>query len=95
MNRRQLTRAGHRLYGWGWQTHLARAVGVTDRTMRRWVAGDAPIPPPAALAISLLVESYNRGLEALAEAVAKPQRRAKKGVGIPLRAPLRASRRRS
>jgi hypothetical protein len=38
-----LARVGQALYGERWQTQLARALGVADRTVRRWVAGeDAP-----------------------------------------------------
>ena len=37
--------AGESLYGALWQSELARALGVADRTVRRWVAGDTAIPP--------------------------------------------------
>lgn len=37
--------AGAALYGPRWQSELARAIGVSDRTMRRWAAGDGA--PPA------------------------------------------------
>ena len=30
------------LYGPHWQSELARALGVSDRTVRRWAAGQAP-----------------------------------------------------
>lgn len=26
------------------QAHIARMLGVTDRSVRRWYAGDAPVP---------------------------------------------------
>jgi len=35
-----LRTAGEALYGPRWQSALARDLGVSDRTMRRWVAGD-------------------------------------------------------
>jgi len=37
------------LAAWGheWQSPLARAVGVTPRTVRRWASGDTPIPERA------------------------------------------------
>jgi hypothetical protein len=35
-----LQSAGEALYGPRWQSDLARALGVSDRTMRRWVASD-------------------------------------------------------
>lgn len=39
-----LKRVGEALYGYGWQTHLAAAIQVDTRTMRRWIAGDSPTP---------------------------------------------------
>lgn len=36
----ELERAGRLLYGERWQTDLARALGVGDRRVREWVAGD-------------------------------------------------------
>lgn len=37
-----------------WQTALAEELQVNDRTVRRWVAGEAPIPHTAALTIRLM-----------------------------------------
>lgn len=37
-----LTIAGQALYGPQWQSALARDLGISDRTMRRWVAGAVP-----------------------------------------------------
>lgn len=39
-----IKRAGEALFGNQWQTPLAEALGVSDRTMRRWTAGDTPVP---------------------------------------------------
>lgn len=39
-----LREAGEALYGPLWQSELARALEVSDRTVRRWAAGDASIP---------------------------------------------------
>lgn len=55
MTRRDaLIQAGHALYGATWQTALARDLGprhpdgprekYDDRTLRRWAAGQRPIP---------------------------------------------------
>lgn len=42
---RLLIETGEALYGPRWQSDLARDLGVSDRTMRRWVAGgDNPKP---------------------------------------------------
>lgn len=35
-----LVQAGEALYGPRWQTDMANALGVSDRTMRRWVANE-------------------------------------------------------
>ena len=40
----QLASLGRALFGERWQTSLAKNLRVTDRTMRRWLVGDSPIP---------------------------------------------------
>ncbi|WP_182333661.1 transcriptional regulator [Stenotrophomonas acidaminiphila] len=42
----ELEQAGKLLFGERWQSELARAIGVTDRLVRMWVAGKSP-PRPA------------------------------------------------
>jgi len=45
MSSRLLQRVGEGLYGSRWQSDMARDLGVSDRTVRRWVAGaDDPKP---------------------------------------------------
>ena len=39
-----LSQAGEALYGPRWQSELARDLDIDDRTMRRRVAGDSPVP---------------------------------------------------
>lgn len=39
-----LRRCGEALYGPHWQSEIARALNVTDRTVRRWVARSSDIP---------------------------------------------------
>lgn len=39
-----LAKAGAALYGPRWQSELARSLGVSDRTMRRWLSGEHEIP---------------------------------------------------
>jgi len=39
-----LRAVGEALYGPNWQTPLSEALGVSDRTVRRWAAGDFAIP---------------------------------------------------
>lgn len=36
------------------QVGAAKVLGVNDRTVRRWIAGDLEIPNPAALALHLI-----------------------------------------
>lgn len=47
-----LTQVGEALYGPRWQSEMARELGVADRTVRRWVAGE--MEPPAGVWDDLL-----------------------------------------
>ena len=40
-----LEAAGRALYGDHWVADLAHALDVAERTVRRWLAGQFPIPP--------------------------------------------------
>lgn len=42
---RLLVECGEALFGPRWQSELARALQVSDRTVRRWVAGTSEVPP--------------------------------------------------
>jgi hypothetical protein len=48
---------GDKLYGSRWQAELSTAIGVNDRSMRRWVSGEDRIPEGVWRDIRLLVES--------------------------------------
>ena len=63
---RLLVEAGEALYGPRWQTALAADLGVSDRTMRRWVADTSAVP--AGLYVDLLRLTQERAavLDALA-----------------------------
>ena len=50
-----LRRVGGALYGQHWHSELAHDLGVPRRTVQRWAAGDAPIPPTARRNLSRLV----------------------------------------
>ena len=52
-----LRRIGEKLYGPRWQTDLSNAIGVNDRSMRRWVSGEDRIPEGVWRDIRLHVES--------------------------------------
>lgn len=66
MRRDLLVRTGEALYGAQWQSPLARDLGVSDRTMRRWAADGAP----ERIAPELLALVTARG-EALASVAAE------------------------
>ena len=55
-----LSAAGQALYGDRWQTPMARLLGVSDRTVRRWVAGQRPVPWDA-LAVALTALNRKMG----------------------------------
>lgn len=52
-----LAKIGQALYGERWQSALARDLGVSDRTMRRWAAGTHEPPD---LTVELLVLMLRR-----------------------------------
>lgn len=62
-----LRETGEALYGPRWQTDLARDLGVSDRTMRRWVAGADDMPAGVAVDLLRLVTERAATLDALAE----------------------------
>lgn len=45
MRASDLSELGEALFGPRWQSQLAREFGVTDRTVRRWIASGGDIPP--------------------------------------------------
>lgn len=48
MSSKLLRDAGEALYGPRWQSDIARDLNVSDRTMRRWLAGADDLPPGVA-----------------------------------------------
>jgi hypothetical protein len=58
---------GLALYGPQWQSALARDLGVSDRTMRRWVAGDAVVPVGLTVDLLRLTQERAGKLDALAD----------------------------
>jgi hypothetical protein len=40
----RLRKFGELLFGIRWQTELAKALAVSDRTVRRWLSGDMQVP---------------------------------------------------
>jgi len=44
VTREEFKAAGLALYGHDWQSALARAIGVTPRSVRRWASGEVVVP---------------------------------------------------
>ncbi len=63
---RLLVEAGEALYGPRWQTDLAHDLGVSDRTMRRWVVGSSPVPVGLYVDLLRLTQERAAVLDALA-----------------------------
>jgi len=60
-----LREVGEALYGSRWQSDLARALGVTDRTVRRWAAGEWQPAPAAWDAIIDLLKARGKAMAML------------------------------
>lgn len=63
---RLLVECGEALYGPRWQSELARDLQVSDRTMRRWVAGTTDVPDGLYLDLLRLTQERGAVLDALA-----------------------------
>jgi DNA-binding transcriptional regulator YiaG len=59
--------AGEALFGPRWQSELARELDVADRTVRRWVAGDAEMPRGVYTDLLRLTQERAAALDALAD----------------------------
>lgn len=51
----RLRQFGMMLFGARWQSELAKALQVSDRTVRRWFAGTAPIPEGVEVELKVLL----------------------------------------
>lgn len=61
-----LPQCGMALFGMQWQSEMARALGVTDRTVRRWFAGER-IPPGVWLDLIRLMQERSDLLDDLSD----------------------------
>jgi len=68
---RLLAECGEALYGPRWQSELARDLQVSDRTMRRWVAGTTDVPAGLYLDLLRLTQERAAVLDALAQRLRK------------------------
>ena len=68
----QLEQAGAVLFGPRWQTDLARALGVSDRSMRRWANGANPLPDGLRAEILELLRARITEIEKVKAALSAP-----------------------
>ena len=61
-----LAQCGEALWGSRWQSDMAEALGVSDRTVRRWVAGER-IPPGVFLDLIRLTAERSAYLDQITE----------------------------
>lgn len=55
--------AGEALYGPQWHKPLAADLGVSDRTIRRWIAGSFPIPAAIGVELAEICRKRRKHLE--------------------------------
>jgi len=73
MNSDLLNRVGEQLFGSRWQSDLARALGVTERTMRRWVEHPDGISPERIDAMIELCKARRSDLSELVKELRRVQ----------------------
>lgn len=69
-----LVKSGEALYGPRFQSELARDLGVADRTMRRWIAGDTAIPAGVYADLRRLIKERRLLLSQVDKAISEAQR---------------------
>lgn len=66
-----LRETGEALFGSRWQTELAEALGINDRTLRRWHSGQNTCPPWLAEELAAICKERGAALSAIAERLTK------------------------
>ena len=69
---RLLVEAGEALYGSRWQSDMSRALGVSDRTVRRWVADSSAVPAGVYLDLLRITQEHAGALDALEQRIKNP-----------------------
>ncbi len=69
---RLLVEAGEALYGSRWQSDMSRALGVSDRTVRRWVADSSAVPAGVYLDLLRITQERAGALDALEQRLKNP-----------------------
>lgn len=65
MTPRQFVTIGEALKGSAWQEALARDLGISSRTVKRYAMAEHPVPPEVALKLAELLGTHARTLRAL------------------------------
>lgn len=63
MNRETFIAAGKAAFGERWQTDMARALGVSDRAVRNWVAGKYQLPATLSADVKIILEQRRTEIE--------------------------------
>ena len=58
-----LREVGEAIYGPRWQSELSRALAVSDRTMRRWLAGVNDVPDAVRAELRVLAQGRRKALD--------------------------------
>ena len=67
LTKEDLVKYGMALFGTQFQTDLAKALDVNDRTMRRWLSGESPVPEKVGNDLGVLVKVKFELLDELAQ----------------------------
>ena len=65
MDAERLAECGRALFGAQWQSDMGRALQVNDRTVRRWLKGERPIPDRVSADVNGLLASRMAEIERL------------------------------
>ncbi len=69
MSPQLLREAGEALYGPRWQSDLSRDLNVSDRTMRRWAAGEWDVPQTAQAELRTLLSARRASIADVLEVI--------------------------
>lgn len=61
MTREEFCTRAELLFGGGWQSRIAREVGVNPRTVRRWVSGESAVPVRVRAVLAARFEIISKG----------------------------------
>ena len=64
--------AGEALFGPRWQSEMARALDISDRTVRRWDEGSYPVPPGAWADIRALLRDRRMAMATVRRKLPRP-----------------------